>query len=105
MKPIGTHNYFVYIITNKGKTVLYTGMTNNLPKRLSEHEEYQILKPESFTGKYKCHYLVYWERFQFVDDAYAREKQIKGWTRNKKDVLIESLNPDWRFLNDEVQED
>jgi putative endonuclease len=95
----------VYIITNQGKTVLYTGMTNNLRKRLSEHEQNRVLKPQSFTGKYQCHYLIYWERFQYVKDAYDREKQIKGWTRNKKVDLIESFNPSWRSLNDEVQED
>jgi len=76
-----------------------------LPKRLSEHKENQFVRPNSFTGKYKCHYLSYWERFQYVDDAYAREKQLKGWTRGKKRALIESFNPNWRFLNEEVQED
>ena len=104
MKPIGTHNYFVYIVTNKGRTVLYTGMTNNLAKRLSEHEGNKNDRPDSFTGRYRCHYLLYWERFQYVEDAYAREKEIKGWTRNKKNALIETLNPEWRFLNDDVQD-
>lgn len=101
MKPIGAHNYLVYILTNKIKTVLYTGMTNNLQRRLWEHEQ-----PDNnrFTWKYNCRYLIYWERFQFAEAAIAREKQIKGWTRKKKEQLISEFNPKWRFLNDEIKE-
>jgi putative endonuclease len=101
MKPIGVHNYFVYIITNKAKTVLYTGVTNNLERRLSEHDE---PSNNRFTGKYNCRYLLYWERFQYVDDAIAREKQIKGWRRQKKVLMINGFNPNWEFLNERIKE-
>ena len=102
MKPIGTHNYFVYILTNKYKRVLYIGMTNNLRKRISEHKLDAQTSKRTFSGRYNCIYLLYWERFQYVDEAYAREKVLKGWTRLKKEQLIGSFNPKWRFLNDEV---
>ena len=101
MKPLGLHNYFVYIITNKSKTVLYTGMTNNLERRLSEHKESSVNR---FTGKYKTYHLLYWERFQYVQDAINREKEIKGWRREKKIELIAKFNPNWEFLNDRITE-
>jgi len=102
MKPIGTHNYFVYITTNKSKKILYTGVTNNLKRRLWEHEEDSKNKKLHFAGKYNCFYLVYWERFEYVEFAIKREKQIKGLLRSKKDLLISEFNPEWRFLNDET---
>lgn len=103
MKTLGTHNYYVYITTNKNKTVLYTGVTNNLKVRLSQHfENSKPHKHESFAGNYNAYYLLYFERFENIDHAIAREKQIKGWTRAKKEALINSLNPGWRFLNDEI---
>lgn len=95
------HNYFVYILTNHVKTVLYVGVTNDLPKRLSEHFENRG-KEETFAGRYHCYNLVYYERFQFIDHAILREKEIKKWNREKKDKLISSINPGWNFLNDEV---
>lgn len=103
-RPLGTHNYFVYIVTNKNKSVLYTGVTNDLRRRLYEHEFDVDLAEENqhFTHKYKTHYLLYWERFEMVEQAIAREKQIKGWRRSKKEKLILDFNPDWRFLNDEI---
>ncbi|WP_421763695.1 GIY-YIG nuclease family protein [Ekhidna sp.] len=96
------HNYFVYITTNKSKKVLYTGMTNDLRARLGQHLEDAMNKKKTFAGKYNCHFLVYWERHQYVNHAIEREKEIKGWKRFKKEDLINSINPDWRFLNDEV---
>jgi len=102
MKPLGTHNYFVYIITNVNKTVLYTGVTNNLQKRLFEHKEDAETNKAHFTGKYNILYLVYWERFNDVETAIAREKQIKGWTRIKKENLITEFNPEWNFLNEDL---
>jgi putative endonuclease len=102
MKPIGTHNYFVYITANKTKAVLYTGVTNDLRKRLYEHEQDSKTKKEHFTGKYNCFHLVYWERFQWIDHAIAREKQIKGWVRTKKEALIKEFNPEWENLNDKI---
>lgn len=102
MKPIGTHNYFIYIVTNKNKTVLYTGVTNNLIVRLSQHELDSKNRKEHFAGFYNCIYLIYWERFQWIQHAIRREKQIKGWTRMKKEQLISEMNPDWKFLNSEI---
>jgi putative endonuclease len=104
MKTIGTHNYFVYITTNKNKTVLYTGITNNLKIRLAQHfENAQPHQHPSFAGNYNAYYLIYFERFENVEQAIAREKEIKGWRRSKKEALINTLNPEWRFLNAEVE--
>jgi putative endonuclease len=92
-------SYYFYIITNKNKTVLYCGMTNNLDARLSEHESSEG-NPKTFTGRYNCHYLVYYEGFDFVKDAIRREKEVKKWNRLKKETLIRTLNPTWTFLNE-----
>lgn len=82
MKTSGTHNYYVYILTNKTRTVLYKGVTNDLKKRLYYHQNPETTS--SFTSKYKCFYLVYFEHFDSIEIAISREKQIKGWVRNKK---------------------
>ena len=103
MKTLGSHNYIVYIVTNKNKTMLYTGVTNDIRRRLDEHE--QDSKPfryQSFAGHYNAYFLLHYERYEFIEDAIAREKEIKGWRRSKKEALINTENPDWRFLNDEV---
>ncbi|MEM9416847.1 MAG: GIY-YIG nuclease family protein [Bacteroidota bacterium] len=97
-----THSYFVYILTNASRKVLYTGITNHLGRRIEEHRKDALGTKKSFAGTYNCFYLVYWEYFQYVDQAIAREKEIKGWRRAKKDALIEDFNPQWKFLNDEV---
>ena len=102
MKPIGLHNYFIYILTNKSKDVLYIGVTNDVKRRIYEHELDSKNEKETFAGKYNCIYLIYWERFGYIDMAIAREKQLKGWKRIKKEVLINEFNPEWRFLNDEI---
>ena len=68
------HNYFVYIVTNKNKTVLYIGVTGNLQNRINEHENELI---DGFTKKYNCHNLIYYEHFQHIDDAIKREKELK----------------------------
>ena len=104
LKTFGTHNYFVYILTNKSKTVLYTEVTNDIENRLLEHEESIKENKQNFTARYKCKYLLYWERHQNVKDAIEREKEIKGWRREKKENLINELNPNWNFLNDEIRE-
>lgn len=101
MKTLGTHNYYVYILTNKIKTVLYTGVTNDLKNRLYGHQNPEVID-KNFTTKYKCFYLVYFEQFIDVETAIKREKQIKGWTRIKKENLIGEFNPNWSFLNDEI---
>ncbi|GAB3030121.1 GIY-YIG nuclease family protein [Spirosoma pulveris] len=94
--------FYVYIVTNPEKTVLYTGMTNDLIRRLQEHYESRG-QSEKFAGKYYCHWLIYWEHHQYVNNAIMREKEIKGWRREKKVALINSINPEWRFLNDDIQ--
>ena len=93
------HNYYVYILTNKNKTVLYIGVTNDLEERLYQHKECEI---KGFTQKYNCHHLLYYEKFSDIDIAIEREKEIKGWKRNKKEGLINSINPSWKFLNKEM---
>ena len=87
--------YYVYILTNNSKT-LYTGVTNNLPRRIYEHKNKLV---EGFTKKYNLTKLVYYEISEDVRSAIAREKQIKGWLRSKKINLIESTNPKWDDLS------
>jgi putative endonuclease len=102
MKPIGTHNYFVYIITNENKTVLYTGVTNNLQSRLVQHQ-FPGENRKHFSARYNVYFPVYWESHNNVQYAIDREKEIKGWKRFKKMNLIASFNPEWKFLNDEIE--
>ncbi|MFI5154153.1 MAG: GIY-YIG nuclease family protein [Chitinophagales bacterium] len=93
--------YKVYIVTNAERTVLYVGVTNDLSQRLLEHYLNRgTLK--SFAGKYFCYNLIFYEEFEYIDDAIAREKEIKGWRRKKKIELIDGMNPTWMFLNKEV---
>ncbi|MEW6400874.1 MAG: GIY-YIG nuclease family protein [Chloroflexota bacterium] len=87
--------YYVYIMTNKSKT-LYTGITNNLERRVYEHKNKLI---PGFTSKYNITKLVHYEETSNVTAALAREKQIKGWLRSKKIALIESENPAWKDLS------
>jgi len=95
------YNFFVYIITNYTKTVLYTGVTNDLEERILEHYHGRG-NQKSFTGKYHCFYLLYYEHYNDIRDAIDREKEIKGWRREKKMALIQSENPKLQFLNDEL---
>jgi putative endonuclease len=88
-------SYYVYIMTNKSRT-LYTGVTNDLERRVYEHKNKLV---EGFTKKYNITQLVYWEEYGDIREAIAREKQIKGWLRAKKIALIESINPDWKDLS------
>lgn len=92
------HNYFVYITTNPAKTVLYTGVTNDLQRRLIEHPENKG-KPNSFAGKFYCYNLIYYERHTNINHAIEREKEIKLMNRSAKEELIKSLNPKMHFLN------
>jgi putative endonuclease len=87
--------YYVYIMTNKHNKVLYTGFTNDLARRVFEHREKLI---EGFTSRYNINKLVYYETFDNPSDAIAREKQIKGGSRQKKIGLINSVNPEWKDL-------
>lgn len=94
------NNYYVYLMTNKYKTVLYIGVTNNLQRRVYEHQNGLI---DGFTKTYNCRYLVYYEHFTRMDYAINHEKQLKKWRRSKKDDLIKGFNSEWRFLNEEIQ--
>ena len=86
------HNYYVYILSNWNNKVIYVGMTNNMERRLYEHKNKLI---EGFTKKYNLDKLVYFEHTADVNNAIRREKEIKKWRREKKNNLIESLNPNW----------
>jgi len=95
------YKFYVYILTNPARKVLYTGVTNDLVQRITEHWMSRgSLK--TFAGKYFCYNLVYYEEFKYINDAIAREKEIKGWRREKKLALIASKNPGWSFLNIQV---
>jgi putative endonuclease len=94
----GIYNFYVYILTNKNRTVLYTGVTNNLRRRLREHSEKK--NATSFTARYHVEFLVYYEHFTWIQLAIAREKEIKDWRRELKDTMILGFNPEWHFLND-----
>jgi putative endonuclease len=96
MHPARDHTYYVYIMTNRSKT-LYTGVTNDLTRRVWEHKQGD---GSSFCAQYKLDRLIYFERFQYVGNAITREKQIKGWLRSKKIALIVAQNPAWRDLSD-----
>ena len=96
------HRYFVYITTNENKTTIYIGMTNNIQRRLSQHFFDSQNSKKSFAGKYNCFYLIYYEGFQDPMSAILREKEIKKWRRKKKEKLINSFNPKWEFINQEV---
>ncbi|MBL7050174.1 MAG: GIY-YIG nuclease family protein [Nitrospira sp.] len=97
----GDSQYYIYILTNRHKTVLYTGITNNIVRRLHEHKN--KLAP-GFTAKYNLHSLVYYEVTQDVSSAIRREKQIKSWRRDWKNELISESNPDWSDLSHMIME-
>ena len=84
------YDFWVYIMTNKLDSALYIGMTNDLTRRVSEHQPGEI---PGFTADYRCHKLVFREYYSDVRDAIDREKQLKSWSRKKKVALIESMNP------------
>ncbi len=90
-----SHYYFVYIMVNRNNKVMYVGMTNDLYRRVQEHKTGQRA---GFTKNYHVDKLVYYETFQDVNLAIAREKEIKKWRREKKDKLVEKNNPNWNEL-------
>ena len=96
----GFHSYYVYIITNKYRSTFYIGMTNDLPRRLNEHSENIKNGIKTFASKYNLEFLVYYEKFTWVQHAIAKEKEIKGWRREKKLDLIRSFNENFEFLNE-----
>ncbi|MCL2756443.1 MAG: GIY-YIG nuclease family protein [Firmicutes bacterium] len=87
--------YYIYILTNYDKTTLYIGVTNDLQRRLYEHRNNE----HGFTSEYRCYQLVYFEYTESIESAILREKQLKGWTRQKKEKLIKSMNPSWKDLS------
>lgn len=94
------YTYYIYITTNRARRPLYTGVTNNLLGRVCQHKE-KIL--DGFTKQYNCNRLVYYEEFEYIEAAIAREKQIKNWNRQKKIQLIERMNPKWKDLYEELK--
>ena len=92
----------VYIMASKRNGTLYTGVTANLKRRVYEHKT--KYNPESFTAKYNCNMLVYYQGFHRIEEAIAEEKRIKGGNRKNKLKLIEATNPDWKDLWDEIKE-
>jgi putative endonuclease len=95
VKQLNVHQYYVYMMTNTWKNVLYTGVTNSLDSRVWQHKNGNI---PGFTKTYNCDRLVYLEIYEQINQAIAREKQIKGWTRAKKNALVERTNPEWLDL-------
>lgn len=93
---------FVYILSNSTHTAIYVGVTNNLLRRVDEHRRH--VYPKSFTAKYQITRLVYFESFEDVRTAISREKQLKSWSRRKKNELIDDFNPKWRDLFPDVVE-
>jgi putative endonuclease len=90
-------NFYVYITTNPGKSALYTGITNDLNRRIIEHFQSRGDR-KSFVGRYFCYNLIYYEYFTDINQAISREKVIKNMTNKKKKELINSVNPHWKFL-------
>jgi putative endonuclease len=95
-------SFFVYMMTNKSRVVLYTGVTNDLTRRVWEHQNAEM---PGFTKTYKVNRLVYYEDCDDPLDAIAREKEIKGWRRSKKNGLVEALNPNWADLSGTLYEE
>src|SRR5690349_4481884 len=95
----GYHTYYVYIITNSYRSTFYIGMTNNLKQRLQQHHQNIVDGNKTFAAKYNLEFLVYYEKFTWVQQAILREKELKSWRREKKLELIHSFNSNFEFLN------
>jgi len=91
---------FVYIMTNINRTTLYIGVTNDLCRRIYEHKNHLI--KNSFTDKYNLEYCIYYEEFSYFDLAIKREKELKKWNRQKKEDLINKINPSWNVMATET---
>ncbi|MBK9196759.1 MAG: GIY-YIG nuclease family protein [Flavobacteriales bacterium] len=100
---IRTFDFWIYVMTNPGMRVLYTGVTNDLVRRMAEHTEAALNGSRTFTGKYNVRHVIYFEYFSHIDDAIGREKEIKGWGRKKKESLIAQANPSWIFLDEMIR--
>lgn len=92
------HQYYLYIITNKKEGVLYIGVTNNIERRMFEHKNKLV---KGFSSKYNLDKLVYFETYQYIEDAVKREKNMKKWKRDWKIKLIVKKNPTWKDLSEE----
>ena len=90
--------YYIYILTNKTDNVLYIGMTNDIHRRIKEHKSEMI---DGFSKRYHTHKLVYFEEYTHSTESITREKQLKGYKRDKKIALINQLNPEWNDLSDD----
>ncbi len=95
----GIYSFYVYIITNTYRTTFYIGVTNNLNRRLQEHTKNIEKNKKTFAAKYNLKYLVYYQKFGWVQQAIEREKELKGWRREKKLDLIKAFNPTFKSLN------
>ena len=93
------YSFWVYIVTNRNHTVLYIGVTNNIAQRITEHRQGT---GANFPAAYRCTKLLYCEHYRYVNDAIARETQLKKWSRAKKVALINSMNPKWDDLGRDV---
>jgi putative endonuclease len=91
----------VYILTNKNKTTLYVGVTSELLARIPQHKLHYY--KGSFSDKYNCEFIIYYELYSTIEEAIAREKQIKKYRREKKELLINSMNPEWRDLWEDIK--
>ncbi|MFY0482349.1 GIY-YIG nuclease family protein [Flavobacterium sp. PLA-1-15] len=96
---LGFHTYYVYIITNSYRTTFYIGVTNNLKARLVQHKENIAANTKTFASTYRIEYLVFYEKYVWIQEAIAREKELKKWRRDKKLALIRTINPNLEFLN------
>ena len=92
---------YVYIMCSQNNSTLYVGVTSNLPSRVYQHKTNVF--PKSFTAKYNCKKLVYYTWFETIMETIAEEKRIKGGSRKKKEILINSMNPEWNDLYDQVK--
>ena len=97
---VNIHQYWVYIMANTTRRVIYIGITNDLYRRYKEHRDGTI---KGFTEKYKCHDLIYYEEFKFIEEAIDREKELKGCKREKKNALIKTFNPKLQDLAIELK--
>ena len=95
LKQNGMDKYFIYVMSNTSNSTIYVGVTNNIERRVLEH---RTPDTKSFTTRYHCHKLVYYEEYSSIDEAISREKQIKSWSRSRKDKMIDLMNPDRKDL-------
>ena len=93
----GFHSYYVYILTNQYRSTFYIGVTNNLKLRLEQHKN--KINKSSFTSKYNVVFLIYYEKFSWIQEAISREKELKRWNRKKKIELVKESNPSFEFID------